>query len=329
MWIASSLNRVLTPTAAALGNFDGVHRGHVQVIQPALDFDAPVMGTQAKIVPASESPELGGKTYSTVVTFSPHPQEFFSGQPRALLTPAPEKVRVLEALGVDQLVLLPFNRELASLSAEDFVTQILIQGLRCQSVSVGKDFRFGQKRAGTIVELRSLLAPHGVKVETVALKQSEGRRISSSRVREALLAGEVAIANELLGYRYQLQGPVIQGQQLGRTIGFPTANLQVDEQKFLPRHGVYAVWVSSLAVPGLEQPQPGVMNIGDRPTVNGQAVTVEVHLLDWQGDLYGKGLTVELVDFIRPQQKFDGLDALKAQIGRDCAQAQALFQTTR
>lgn len=301
--------------AAALGNFDGVHQGHGQVILPVVEFCRRVNQAGAHDDPGYR------KTYSTVVTFSPHPQAFFSGQLRSLLTPTPEKVRVLERLGVEQLVLLPFDQALANLTPAAFVEEILIQGLECKSISVGQDFCFGRQRTGTAEALRSLAAPYGVTVETVSLKQSQGHRISSSRVREALSAGEVAVAQDLLGYRYRLQGSVVAGQQMGRTLGFPTANLQILPEKFLPCHGVYAVWVSSLAVPGLETPWAGVMNIGDRPTVNGQSVTIEVHLLDWQGDLYGKGLTVELVEFLRPQQKFDGLEALRAQIGRDCDRA--------
>ncbi len=305
--------------AAALGNFDGVHRGHGQVIRPVLDFCRRVNPGPQGAGDRDDRP----KTYSTVVTFSPHPQEFFSGEVRSLLTPTSEKVRVLEKLGVEQLVQLPFDQALASLTPEVFVEQILIQGLGCKYISVGQDFCFGRQRAGTAADLRSIAEPYGVTVETTLLKQSEGSRISSSRVREALLAGQVAVANDLLGYSYRLQGCVVSGQQLGRTLGFPTANLGVLPPKFLPRHGVYAVWVSSLAVPGLDKPWPGVMNIGDRPTVNGQSVTVEVHLLDWSLDLYDQGLTVELVEFLRPQQKFEGLEALRAQIERDCDRARA------
>lgn len=265
------------------------------------------------------------RVYKTVVTFVPHPQEFFSGQPRSLLTPLDEKVHVLERLGIEQLVLLPFDRELSSLTPQGFVNEILVKGLSCQHISVGQDFCFGQRRTGTVKDLSELLAIHGVGVDVVALEQSKGHRISSSRIREALLAGEVAIATQLLGRAYALQGTVEKGQQLGRTLGFPTANLKLPPQKFLPRHGVYGVWVQSLAVPGLEQPQPGVMNIGDRPTVNGKTVTVEVHLLDWQGELYDKGLTVELVEFLRPQQQFDGLEALKTQIQKDCHRARQVL----
>ena len=317
MWIASSLNRVLRPVAAALGNFDGVHLGHQQVMQPILERRPKVVAPiqEAKAV-------LGRAPYRTVVTFNPHPQEFFSGHPRTLLTPVEEKVRVLDHLGIEQLVMLPFDQALAALTPEEFVREVLLQGLDCQRISVGQDFRFGRGRAGTAQALVKLTMDCHISVDVVGLQQAKGSRISSSRIRKALLSGGVETADQLLGRAYCLQGAVETGQRMGRTLGFPTANLKLSPQKFLPRHGVYAVWVRSLAVPGLEQPQPGVMNVGDRPTVNGKSITAEVHLLDWQGDLYGKGLTVELVHFLRPQQKFDDLEALKAQIQMDCNQVQ-------
>ncbi len=324
MRIASDLTQVITPTRVALGNFDGVHRGHRRVIQPA------VAAVSAEEVNAgsSESSE-GDKPLSTVVTFSPHPREFFSGQQRSLLTPVAEKVQQLEAIGIEQLVLLPFDAALAKLSPAEFVEQILLQGLDCRSVSIGADFHFGVGRTGNADGLRELLEPRGVDLNVVALYPQNGERISSSRIRAALEAGEIEAVEPLLGRRYALQGEVVQGKQLGRTIGFPTANLALPDRKFIPRLGVYAVEVSSLAEAegSLTRPvielnhYPAVMNIGLRPTVSGEGVTVEVHLLDWQRDLYGQHLRVELVQFLRPEKKFDGLDALKAQILVDAGQA--------
>lgn len=299
MWITTSPSTALTPTAVALGNFDGIHLGHRQVILPVLNQHG---------------------TRPTVVTFSPHPREFFTGQQLALLTPQEEKALLLELFGVDQLVLLPFNRELSDLSPSQFVEEILVRHLQATQVSVGEDFRFGCKRAGTAEELQAIAATYGISVTIVPLLTFQGKRISSSAIRDALLEGDVSTANRMLGRSYQLIGQVVQGQQLGRTIGFPTANLQVPQDKLIPRQGVYGVRVA-----GLERSVLGVMNIGNRPTVNGTHQTIEVHLLDWSGDLYGKKLSVELEEFIRPEQKFASLDELKAQILTDCETARTML----
>jgi riboflavin kinase / FMN adenylyltransferase len=297
VWITSSPITALTPTAVALGNFDGIHLGHRQVIAPVLDND--------------------GQSRATVVTFSPHPKEFFSGEPRSLLTPQEEKVLYLEEIGVEQLVLLPFNRELASLTPQQFVEEILVNQLQARQVSVGADFCFGYKRTGNAEVLKEIAATFGIGVTIVPLLKFHGTRISSSAIREALLSGHLDTANRMLGRSYRLIGQVVAGQQIGRTIGFPTANLQLLEDKLVPCRGVYGVRVSGVGT----EPILGVMNIGNRPTVNGLSQTIEVHLFDWSGDLYGRTLSVELQEFIRPEQKFASLDDLKAQIHADCETA--------
>lgn len=300
MWLTSSLDTVLTPTAVALGNFDGVHRGHRHVIE--------------SVFKAITSADI----YPSVLTFHPHPQEYFTGQPRLLLTPVEEKVQQLEAMGIAQMVAVPFDRDLAQLSPEAFVEEILLQQLQARWISVGQDFRFGRQRSGTVADLQAIAASHNIEVQIVPLHLCKEGRISSSQIRAALQAGEIPQANRLLGRPYTLVGTVVQGQQLGRTIGFPTANLQLPPEKFLPRQGVYSVRVASAA---LETPRLAVMNIGNRPTVDGVKQTLEVHLLDWSGDLYGQTLTVYLEAFLRPEQKFASLDALKAQIQADCETA--------
>ncbi len=342
MWVTASLTTILTPTAIALGNFDGVHRGHCQVIRPVLprqplrqttavnedvgltlgvapDWN-PVNDGQGAIVPQS---------YPTVVTFDPHPQAFFSQIDRPLLTPLAEKRLLLQALGVAQLVLLPFDRHLASLAPADFVETILIQHLQARHISVGEDFRFGCQRAGTALDLRQLAAKYGVSVTIVPNQTSQEQRISSSMIRTALEAGDIPQANRLLGRPYHLWGRVVPGQQLGRTLGFPTANLQVDTTKFLPRWGVYSVWVCPATAIGEPLPQAqrqaGVMNIGCRPTIDGQQQTIEVHLLDWSGDLYGQTLRVDLEAFLRPEQRFGSVADLSAQIHADCQAARAML----
>jgi riboflavin kinase/FMN adenylyltransferase len=285
-------------------------------------------------------PILGaGPGYATVVTFHPHPQEFFSKQRRSLLTPIAEKAQVLAHLGVEQLVQLPFTADLAVMSPEAFVKQILVNGLRASRVSVGQDFCFGYRRSGTAVDLVQLAATFGIAVDCVPLHTQGSDRISSSQIRHALQHGQVSLANQLLGRAYTLCGTVMPGQQLGRTLGFPTANLQLPPEKFLPKDGVYAVWVTGKDGEPLEsgissldlnknRPLPGVMNIGMRPTVNGTQRTVEVHLLDWSGDLYHQPLTASLVAYLRGEQAFESLEALKAQIQQDCDQARSLFSTS-
>jgi riboflavin kinase/FMN adenylyltransferase len=300
--INSSLTNILTPTAIAIGNFDGVHRGHLEVIKPILDVAEPGI-------------------YKTVVTFDPHPQEFFTGQTRQLLTPRHEKAAILTKLGIEQMILLPFDRHLVELSPQEFVSEILDRQFQAKFVSVGADFCFGKQRLGNAKDLEAIATAYQIQSYIAPLALDGESRISSSGIRAALLAGNLQVANDLLGRNYSIGGQVIQGQQIGRSIGFPTANLAYPQEKFLPRQGVYCVWVDTPDRQGL----PGVMNIGKRPTVGGLNTTVEVHLLDWQGDLYGQELTVHLLQFQRSEQKFRSLDALTAQIQTDCETAREFF----
>jgi riboflavin kinase/FMN adenylyltransferase len=398
VWVTSSSNAALTPTAVALGNFDGLHQGHRQVVHPILNrsslsnsgaisasgsnvrslvgdgenFDRQQDAADCDNHPAeppaiallnhnfdgcrgtrAQEKSLSGcdfdaveRLYGTVVTFDPHPQEFFTGQPKKLLTPLQEKVELLEAMGVEQLVLLPFDRELADLTASEFVEKILVRQLQASRISVGMDFRFGRGRAGTALDLQSIASSYGIDVTLIGLHTcGEGDRISSSIIRESLASGDLKRANQLLGRPYSLVGSVVGGQRLGRTIGFPTANIELPPEKFLPRFGVYAVQVLVSMLSKSEagnitdksssyewkNPQSlisgqvsdlsllnGVMNVGCRPTVDGKQPTIEIHLLDWCGDLYGQTLSASLVEFLRPEQKFADLDALKTQIQADC-----------
>ena len=305
VWIISSTNELLTPTAIALGNFDGVHLGHQQVLK--------------QLVKAQE----GQGWYPTVVSFNPHPREFFSGQHQPLLTPPNEKIEALENLGIRQLVLLPFTATLAQLSPQDFVQTVLVQQLQAQMISVGVDFRFGYQRQGTIQELMAIAAPLNIQVLTTDLKTDQQQRISSSLIRQALTAGKMQQVRAWLGRPYALMGKVIPGQKLGHQLGFPTANLELPEDKLLPRLGVYAVQVT---MDDAETQWPGVMNIGKRPTVAGQTIVAEVHLFDYHQTLYGQTLRVHLWEFIRPEQKFANLPQLTQQITQDCQQAQQLLQ---
>jgi riboflavin kinase / FMN adenylyltransferase len=332
MWVASYPEGLLKPTAVALGKFDGVHLGHHRVIQPILPPAFPEdRGENGQNLPSSTPAE---QTYSTVVTFDPHPLEFFTGQPRTWLTPLDEKVAQLRSLGVQQLVLLPFDRELSALSPQDFVEQILVKKLQCRRISVGADFCFGKQRRGTAKDLQLIAAQHNIPVTIVSLQTytdsppNQEAPISTSLIRHHLENGEIKNANLLLGRPYTLIGTVIPGQKMGRTIGFPTANLQLPKDKFIPRQGVYAVRLAIVS----DTPDAtyvydilGVMNIGNRPTVNGSNLSVEVHLFDWSSDLYGKKLAVQLVEFLRPEEKFPSLEDLKTQIQLDCTLARELL----
>ena len=311
MLITSDTKPIKTPTAIALGNFDGIHRGHQIVLQPISNN----LNDKPKDI-ASLRQSI--TFYSSVVSFSPHPREFFTGQKIKLLTPVAEKAEYLTTIGIEQLILLPFDQQLASLSPQEFVAEILVKQLQAKYVSVGEDFRFGNQRRGTALDLKKMASNWGITVHLNTLHKCHNSdrgsvRISSSLIRQALLDGNIERANFMLGRPYKLIGKVVRGQQLGRTIGFPTANLQLPSDKFLPRYGVYSVDVS------LNQTKiKGVMNIGCRPTVEGQDPTIEVHLLNWSGDLYGQTLTVSLERFLRAEQKFPSIEALKQQITLDC-----------
>lgn len=297
----------------------------IAVTPPIVDCQGRIEGLRLPNLENIERSQCGKHVYSTVATFNPHPREFFSGKSWNLLTPQSEKVQQLSLLGVEQLVLLPFDQELASLSPQDFVEKILVQQLQATQVSVGQDFHFGYRRSGTATDLQAIASSYGIEVTIVSLQMCQGERISSSSIRQSLQDGDIRQANLRLGRPYTIMGVVVKGQQLGRTLGFPTANLQLAPEKFLPRHGVYCVRVHSPSLPALASSHPAVMNIGQRPTVSGTTVTVEVHLLDWSGDLYGQTLTVSLEEFLRPEQKFASLDALKSQIQADCEAARAFF----
>jgi riboflavin kinase / FMN adenylyltransferase len=323
VWISSSLDTILAPTAIALGNFDGIHCGHRRVIEPVLLSNELVLPGGSEAASEVRLPRL----FSTVVSFSPHPREYFSQQSLPLLSPLNERAMLLEDLGIDQLVLLPFDRELASLTPAAFVNEILIGRLQAQKVNVGEDFRFGHRRAGTAEDLKTLATKRGLAVNIIELLTLEGERISSTAIRQALNKGDLATADRMLGRPYCLVGPVVMGRQLGRTLGFPTANLQLPPEKLLPPPGVYAVRIARPQL-NAEIPLDGVMNLGYRPTVDGQSLTAEVHALDWSGDLYGQTLKVELLDYIRPEQKFSSLDALKQQIAADCETARQKLRAT-
>lgn len=303
------------PTAIALGSFDGLHGGHRRVI-------AAVTGPGAGL--------------PTVVSFWPHPREVLHGEPRLRLDLPAEKLELLAPLGIRQLVLVPFDRQLAALSPEAFVEQVLVGQLDARRIAVGENFRFGAGRQGDAAELARLGAARGIPVTVVPMLADGEERLSSSRVRRALAAGDLREAQRLLQRPYRFSGQVVQGRGLGRQLGWPTANLAVDGRKCLPLEGVYAARARLLdaATDGRDPAatasdeagwMAAVMNLGPQPTVDPSAPSaVEVHLLDRRLELVGRSLQVEPLALLRRQQRFDGLEALRAQIARDADQARAL-----
>lgn len=290
------------PTALALGSFDGLHAGHRRVIGQAID---------------------GAAAVPTVVSFWPHPREVLFGEARLRLDLPSEKLKLLQPLGIEQLVLVPFTRELSRLSAEEFVNTVLLDTLQAQRIAVGANFRFGNNRSGDADVLQRVAAARGVEVLVTEIVEDDNGRMSSSRIRAALESGDLDTARTLLGRAYRFQGRVVRGRGLGRELGWPTANLQVDGRKFLPALGVYAAWAW---VDGSDQPLAAVMNLGPQPTVDPTSPSaVEVHLLDRSMELEGRQLMVEPVQRLRGQQRFSGLEELSAQIGRDADQARSLL----
>ncbi|MBL8696938.1 MAG: bifunctional riboflavin kinase/FAD synthetase [Alphaproteobacteria bacterium] len=301
---ASAAPAAAAGASVAIGNFDGVHLGHQAVVQAA----------------QREASRLGAP--SAVLTFTPHPRRFFRpDQPPFLLTRLRTKLSLVGALGVDLLYLLRFDAALASLTAEAFVDRVLIGAMRIRHAAVGYDFVFGKGRGGDPEFLRARLAAAGVATTVVAPVRGPGDIVfSSTAVRDALESGAPGRAAAILGRPFAIEGRVARGDRRGRLIGFPTANMWLAEY-VRPRLGVYAVRARLDARNLL-----GVANLGLRPTFGGdKEPRLEVHLFDLDEDLYGRRLCVELIEFIRPEQRFDGLEALKAQIARDAAKARALL----
>ena len=315
-------DQALRPTAIALGSFDGLHRGHRRVIEAitAITSDVPESG----LAPEEHGDCSGGIGVPTVVSFWPHPREVLHGETRLRLDLPEEKLELLEPLGIRQLVMVPFTRALAALSPEAFVVEVLVGQLQARRVAVGENFRFGAGRCGDAADLARIGAACGVEVSVVPLLFEAGERVSSSRIRRALASADLAEAERLLERSYRFHGLVVPGRGLGRGLGWPTANLQVDGRKFLPQEGVYAVLAWSGEVHGAGM--PAVMNLGPQPTVDPLAPSaVEVHLLDREIDLAGAQLIVQPVRYLRSQQRFAGLDELATRIAADAREAAAIL----
>jgi riboflavin kinase/FMN adenylyltransferase len=298
----------LPPVALTVGNFDGIHRGHQAMLQRVLAA-ARARGLQ-----------------SCVLTFEPHPREFFRAEAAPTrLTSLREKLELLVAHGVERTHVQRFDHRFASLAPEAFVEKVLAKRLRARWLLIGEDFRFGAKRAGDIALLKRLGPRYGYEVEVLPAVARAGVRVSSSAVRAALAAGDLERAGELLGRPYSISGRVVHGRKLGRELGFATANVQLKHNR-PPLTGIYAVRVHGVGTSS----RPAVASLGVRPTItaSGRAV-LEVHLFDFSADLYGAHMRVEFLHKIRDEEKYSDLDALKAQIERDCEAAKTFLLESR
>ena len=292
-----------TQAALALGNFDGVHLGHQAVLQQV------------------QASARAGQARAVLVTFEPHPAEVLAPERRPrLLQTRRQKLAALEEAGVDAVLVLPFDLALAALSAEEFLER-LCTALIPRSIHVGTGFRFGRERQGDVALLRAIGARHGFAVEEVPPLEVDGARVSSSRIREAVLAGRVEVARGLLGRPYALEGRVVRGEGRGAMLAFPTANLAV-ENELPPLRGVYVTETVALALRW-----HSVTNVGVRPTFDGSRLTVESHLIDYEGHLYGERVEACFLARLRDERRFPDATALADQIARDRAAAVAWFQS--
>jgi riboflavin kinase / FMN adenylyltransferase len=287
--------------SVAMGNFDGVHRGHQSVIDLAR-----------------------GPAPLGIITFEPHPRQFFAPQsPAFRLMNAEARANRLARLGVEYLFQLPFDATLAGLSPEGFVTRVLADGLGISHIVVGADFCFGKGRAGNAEDLSALCAALGIRTTIAPLVADHGTEISSTNIRHALTEGRPRDAAAMLGHWHRIEGAVLHGEKRGRELGYPTANMSVDGLH-LPRLGVYAVLADILTGPQ-QGSYHGVASLGVRPMFGENRPNLETFLFDFKGDLYGQHLSIALVDYLRPEMKFDGLPALIAQMDTDSARARAIL----
>jgi riboflavin kinase/FMN adenylyltransferase len=282
-----------------IGTFDGLHNGHRKIIE----------------LMQSEAAKVSGET--VIITFDPHPRQVVAKEraPLFLINTLEEKISLLEKLKIDHLVVIPFTEAFANQTAEAYISDFLVNTFHPHTIIIGYDHRFGKGRSGDYHLLEAKAAEYNYIVKEIPVYMLEDITISSTKIREAILAGDVDTARNCLGYDYFFSGTVIQGNQLGRTIGYPTANLQINnENKLVPGNGVYAVTIQNSK---LKIQKGGMMNIGVRPTVDGINRVIEVNIFDFDADIYGETLTITLIKHLRSEVKFNGLDALKAQLALD------------
>lgn len=281
-----------------IGTFDGVHEGHQAIIRSIV----------------AEAKNLSGE--SVIITFHPHPRNVIRPENQLYcLSSIPEKLELLESLGVHNVVVVPFSREFSEMEATAYVEDFLIARFHPKVIVIGYDHRFGRDRKGDIHLLKEIAHRHGIQVDEIGAKEIQDMTISSTRIRQNLELGQIEVANTLLGYAYPFSGIVVRGDGMGRQLGYPTANIRMeDEQKLIPGNGIYAV---RIRISGENKWRNGMMSIGTRPTFDGQDRRIEVHLLDYQGDLYGSRLTVELLAHLRSEKKFDSPEDLIAAMQQD------------
>jgi len=276
------------------GTFDGVHLGHQKILRRLQELASSRHGE------------------TVLLTYWPHPRLILQPQDKSLrlLSTLSEKVKLLEEMGIDHLIILPFTKELSQMSSADFIRAILVEKIQTKTLVIGYDHKFGKNREGSFEYLQSHSHLFGFAIEEISRQDVDDLGVSSTKIRTALAQGDISTANKYLGRPYDLSGQVVKGQQIGRSLGFPTANIQiVDDYKLLPRDGAYAVHAEVNSIR-----YKAILNIGDRPTVDGEKKTIEAHLIDFDGDLYGQELRIYFQEFLREEKKFESLDALKNQL---------------
>lgn len=276
------------------GTFDGVHLGHQKILGRLKELATRKQGE------------------TVLLTYWPHPRLILQPEDKSLrlLSTLSEKVKLLEELGVDHLIILPFTKELSQMSSEEFIREILVKKIQTKTLVIGYDHKFGKNREGSFEYLKSHSHLFGFDMEEISRQDVDDLAVSSTKIRKALALGDTYTASKYLGRPYVLSGQVVKGQQIGRSIGFPTANIQiVDNYKLLPRDGAYAVYAE---VAGIHY--KAILNIGDRPTVDGKKKTIEAHLIDFDEDVYGQDLSIYFQEFLREEERFESLEALKNQL---------------
>lgn len=315
----------LANAVVTIGTFDGVHFGHQKIIKRLCEM----------------AKSSGGE--SVLLTFFPHPRMIIDpeNQELKMINTIDEKAQILASLGVDHLIITPFTRDFSNLSATDYIKNILVETIGTKKIIIGYDHRFGKDRLGNIQTLAENATHYGYQVEEIPEQDINDVAVSSTKIRKALLDGDVALANEYLGYSFSIYGPVIKGDKIGRTIGFPTANIFVAETyKLIPGDGIYAVTVemdleveskdADLTTNSTFKSQPstfrGMAYIGQRPTINGMTRNIEVNIFDFDKEIYGQNIKMNFLAFLRHDVKFTGLEALKIQLQQDKEDTLAFFE---
>ncbi|RYF21111.1 MAG: bifunctional riboflavin kinase/FAD synthetase [Flavobacteriales bacterium] len=315
----------LANAVVTIGTFDGVHFGHQKIIKRLCEM----------------AKSSGGE--SVLLTFFPHPRMIIDpeNQELKMINSIDEKAQILASLGVDHLIITPFTRDFSNLSATDYIKNILVDTIGTKKIIIGYDHRFGKDRLGNIQTLAENATHYGYQVEEIPEQDINDVAVSSTKIRKALLDGDVALANEYLGYSFSIYGPVIKGDKIGRTIGFPTANIFVAETyKLIPGDGIYAVTVemnleveskgADLTTNSTFKSQPstfrGMAYIGQRPTINGMTRNIEVNIFDFDKEIYGQNIKMNFLAFLRHDVKFTGLEALKIQLQQDKEDTLAFFE---